>query len=72
MAEAHVTKMIGNGVAVVDQIFTGLGSANDVLTHVKALKREVNGFIDLLTSAASREHRLVSLLTLFESLQADN
>lgn len=74
MAEAHVSEMIGNSVAVVDQIFTRLGTANDVFTHVKAFKREVNGVIDLLTSAASPEHRIsiASLLTLFESLEADN
>ena len=76
MAEAHVTEMVWDGVAIIDQWpVIWLISANDVFTHVQAFEREVHLIIYFLTATTTRVHgkeTCVSLLFLPKSFKAYN
>jgi hypothetical protein len=70
MTEAHITIMVGHSIAVIDHRFLSTLSPDNVLTHVKAFKREVHLVVNLLPVASSAEHAviLVRRLFLLESL----
>lgn len=75
VAEAHVSEVIGDGIAVVDQALSFRSASHDVFAHVEALQGEVNLVVNLLAAASAREHGHVaraSLLFLLESFEANN
>lgn len=70
MSEAHVSEVIWNGVAIIDETFSCY--TLNILAHIKTFEWEINFLVNFL-STTSREHSHVShwLLALFESLKVN-
>ena len=72
VAEAHVAKVVGDGIAVIDQVFASL--ALDVFAQVQASQRKADIIAQLLTTHASEhsQHPSISRPALLEPLQIDD
>jgi len=75
VSESHVAIVIGNGVQVVDELFSAMFITDDVLREVEALQRERYVDVYFLTVAATTsEHTEVPTLlaALLEPLEVNN
>lgn len=75
VTESHVAIVIRHGVQVVDELFTLIGIADDVLGEIEALQRERHVKVYLLAiTAATSEHAEVParLAALLEPLEVDD